>query len=172
MNPDKWPSISYSDNLELINEIADNLFDKGSFEGKFAALLMYHLGEVICQHLIDDCFFFIQLSIHPATIQRKSQENRMLGQYIKELRESIDFPEKDVFLDSISRFNTFRNETVHGMKKANIAELNSKLENVKKYFNKIYVLYDEIQDNFRVDFHGFKKDVFIDYIDEDEDNSD
>jgi len=46
--------------------------------------------------------------------------------------------------------------------------LSIELNAVKKRFDEIYDLYDSIQDDFRVDFHGFKKDVSIDYLEEDE----
>jgi antirestriction protein len=42
------------------------------------------------------------------------------------------------------------------------------LDKVKPCFDELYNLYDEIQDSFRVDFHGFKKDVFIDYLTEED----
>lgn len=42
--------------------------------------------------------------------------------------------------------------------------LSVKLSAVKKCFDEIYNLYDSIQDDFRVHFHGFKKAVFIDYL--------
>ena len=39
---------------------------------------------------------------------------------------------------------------------------------VKQLFDEIFALYDEIQDDFRVTFHGFKKDVFADEYTEDD----
>lgn len=170
MNSDNWPSIPFPENLGLINEIADNSFAQDNFEGKFASLLMYHqIIEAMCLHLIDDCKFFIQLSVYPTTIKYKVPERKMLGQYISELKDSIDFPNKDIFLEKISSFNILRNNIVHELNKSNIEMLYSKISPVKLYFDEIYEIYAEIQDNFRVDFHGFKKDVFIDYLEEDDD---
>ena len=51
------------------------------------------------------------------------------------------------------------------MRKSNIEELTQELSSAKKAFDEIFDLYDEIQDSFRVIFHCFAKDTFIDLID-------
>jgi hypothetical protein len=48
------------------------------------------------------------------------------------------------------------------MRKSNLDEVSSNLREAKQLFDEILELYDEIQDDFRVTFHGFKKDVFLD----------
>lgn len=169
MNSDYWPSIIYSENLEIIEEMAKNSFKSGTFEGQFASMLMYHqIIEAMCMHLIDDCHFFIQLSIYPMKIEFELPEKRMLGYYIDELRNSIDFSKKDDFIQRVVGFNSIRNKIVHGMTKESITMLCKELVSIKERFDEIFKLYDDIQDDFRVTFHGFKKDVFIDYLDEDD----
>lgn len=167
MDSDNWPSISYPENLEIINEMADNSFNLGTFEGEFASMLMYHqLIESMCKHLLEDCHFFIQLSVYPTDIEFKVSEKRMLGYYIDELQNSIDFIDKEDLIQKVNDFNSMRNKIVHGMTRKNVALLSVELSHVKNKFDEIFELYDNIQDNFRVTFHGFQKDVFIDYIDE------
>ena len=169
MDPDNWPSISYPDNLEIINELANNSFKLGTFEGKFASLLMYHqVIEAMCMHLLGDCRFFIQLSIYPTIIEFKIPEKRMLGYYIDELKNSIEFNNKENFIQKVNDFNSIRNKIVHEMTRKNIAVVSTELSCVKNRFDEIFELYDDIQDDFRVTFHGFQKDVFIDYVDEDD----
>lgn len=53
------------------------------------------------------------------------------------------------------------------MRKSNLDEVSDRLRDAKLLFDEIFVLYDEIQDDFRVTFHGFKKDVFADEYAED-----
>lgn len=172
MDSENWPSISYPENLEIINDMADNSFALGTFERRFASMLMYHqIIEAMCMHLIDDCHFFIQLSIYPTIIEFKLPEKRMLGFYIDELRNSIDFSNKNDFIQKVINFNSMRNKIVHEMTRENYSMLGTKLSSIKARFDEIFDLYDNIQDDFRVTFHGFQKDVFIDYIDED-DNED
>lgn len=169
IDSDNWPSISYPDNLDIINDMADNSFKLGTFEGKFASMLLYHqVIEAMCMLLLEDCHFFIQLSVYPTIIEFKISEKRMLGHYIDELKNSIDFNDKDNFIQKVNDFNSIRNKIVHGITRKNIAVQRTELSCVKNRFNEIFELYVNIQDNFRAIFHGFQKDVFIDYIDEDD----
>lgn len=168
LDSDNWPSIPYPDNLEIINEMADNSFEQDTFEGKFAAMLMYHqIIEAMCMHLLEDCHFFIQLSVYPTTIEFKMPEKKMLGYYVYELQNSINFSNKDIFIQKVTNFNNMRNNVVHKMTKNNIAEQDVLLSHIKNAFDEIFALYDSIRDDFQVTFHGFQKNDFIDYIDED-----
>jgi hypothetical protein len=169
MDSDKWPSIQIPENLELLNEMADNSFSRNTFESMLAATLMYHqIIEAMCMHLLDDCHFYIQLSVYPSEIEFRVPPDKMFGYYIKELNNSISFPDKDEFIENVETFNSYRIDVVHKMRRSNLESLEAELHSVKNLFDKIYNLYDTIQDNFRVDFHGFKKDVFIDYLTEEE----
>lgn len=42
MNSEEWPSISFVENLEVLNEMADHSFSIDIFENRLAAFLMYH----------------------------------------------------------------------------------------------------------------------------------
>lgn len=166
MDPDKWPTISLPENLELLNEIADQSFAEKSFSGMLAATMMYQqIIEAMCRHLIEDCHFQIQLSLYPTSISFKNNSSKMLGFYLEELKTSIDFYKKELFIERVEKFNAFRNRIVHEMRKSNIEELTQELSSAKKAFDEIFDLYDEIQDSFRVIFHCFAKDTFIDLID-------
>ena len=163
MNGDSWPNIELPENLELLNDMADDSFSTGTFSGLLSAVLMYHqLVEAMCVHLLEDCHFLIQLSVHPATIQFTTPKNKMLGIYVSELKESVSFHKKDEFLEKVTAFNTIRNEAIHKMRKSNLDKISITLHDAKQLFDEIFELYDEIQDDFRVIFHGFKKDVFGD----------
>ena len=163
MDSDKWPNIELPENLELLNEMADDSFSTGTFSGMLSAVLMYHqLVEAMCLHLLEDCHFLIQLSVHPATIKFTIPKNRMLGTYVSELKESVSFHKKDEFLEKVTAFNTIRNDAIHKMRKSNVDEVSKSLSDAKQLFDEIFILYDEIQDDFRVTFHSFKKDVFMD----------
>ena len=163
MNTDNWPHLEMPENLELLNELADECFSTETFSGMLSAVLMYHqLIEAMCMHLLENCYFFIQLSVYPASIHFSISKNRMLGIYINELKDTVSFYKKEEFLEKIESFNAIRNEAVHKMRKNNLKSISENLQNAKNIFDKIYTLYDEIQDDFRVTFHGYKKDVFMD----------
>ena len=168
MDSDKWPSIELPENLDLLNEMADDSFATGTFSGMLSAVLMYHqLVEAMCLHLLEECHFLIQLSVHPATINFTIPTNKMLGSYISELRESVSFHKKGEFLEKVTAFNIIRNSAIHKMRKSNLDEVSNSLRDAKQLFDEIFILYDEIQDDFRVTFHGFKKDAFLDEYSED-----
>lgn len=116
----------------------------------------------MCLHLLENCHFQIQLSVYPATIQFSVPQNKMLGFYVNELKNSISFPEKEEFLEKVASFNSLRNDAIHKMRKNNLERVTEQLRIAKSTFDEIFELYDEIQDDFRVTFHGFQKGVFLD----------
>lgn len=168
MDNEKWPNIELPENLELLNEMADESFSTGTFSGMLSAMLMYHqLIEAMCLHLLEDCHFQIQLSVHPSTIYFTIPKNRMLGSYVNDLKDTVSFEKKDEFLEKVTTFNSIRNEAIHKMRKNNLEKVSDSLRKSKYLFDEIFELYDYIQDHFRLIFHSFKKDVFIDEYTED-----
>lgn len=171
MNSDNWPSIQMPENLELLNEMADSSFELNTFEGMLAAMLMYHqILVAMCMHLLENCHFFIQLSVYPSEIEFKVPNDKMFGYYLGELKSSVSFLKKTEFIEKAELFNSYRIDVVHRMRRSNLEQLFVELKKVKSCFDEIYNLYDEIQDDFRVTFHGFKKDVFLDHLTEEGNN--
>lgn len=169
MDSDNWPSIQLPENLELLNEMADKSFALGTFEGMLAATLMYHqILEAMCIHILEDCHFYIQLSVYPAELVYKEERDKMLGYYLEELQSSISFSKKNEFIEKARSLNKFRIDAVHRMRRSNLEQMTKNLKNVKQCFDEIFDLYDEIQDDFRVIFHGFQKDEFVEYLSDDD----
>ena len=163
MDSDKWPNLQLPENLQLLNELADESFSSQTLSGMLASVLMYHqIIEAMCQHLLENCHFQIQLSVYPAMIDLSIKENKMLGRYVQELKNSITFHKKDDFIKKVTEFNDIRNDLIHKMRKNNHKTIIEKAKDIKKIFDEVFELYDEIQDDFRVVFHSFKKDIFID----------
>ena len=169
MNSDNWPSIQLPENLELLNEMADNCFELGTFEGMLAATLMYHqILEAMCMHILEDCHFFIQLSVYPVEIKFEETTDKMFGFYIKMLKSTISFLEKDEFIKKVEAFNACRINLVHKLRRSNLELLTIELKKVRCNFDEIYNIYDEIQDDFRVTFHSMQKDTFAEYLNDEE----
>lgn len=163
MDSDKWPNLQLPENLQLLNELADESFSSQTLSGMLASVLMYHqIIEAMCQHLLENCHFQIQLSVYPAMIDLSIKENKMLGRYVQELKNSITFHKKDDFIKKVTEFNDIRNDLIHKMRKNNPKTIIEKAKDIKQIFDEVFELYDEIQDDFRVVFHSFKKDIFID----------
>ena len=158
MNSDDWPLIQMPENLELLNELADNSFGLNTFEGMLAATLMYHqILEAMCMHILEDCYFYIQLSVYPAEIEFKLPKDKMFGYYISELKSSVSFLKKQEFIEKAELFNSYRVEAVHRMRRTNLDTLAVELQKVKGCFDEIFDLYNDIQDDFRVIFHSLQK---------------
>lgn len=167
MDSDNWPVIQMPENLELLNEMADSSFGSKTFEGMLAATLMYHqILEAMCMHILEDCQFYIQLSVYPEEIEFKIPPDKMFGFYMGELKSSVSFPKKKEFIEKAELFNSYRIDVVHKMRRSNLEQLTLELEKIKDCFDAIYELYDEIQDDFRVVFHSLQKDTFVEYLDE------
>ena len=165
MNSDDWPSIQMPENLELLNELADNSFGLNTFEGMLAATLMYHqILEAMCMHILEDCYFYIQLSVYPAEIEFKLPKGKMFGYYISELKSSVSFLKKQEFIEKAELFNSYRVGAVHRMRRTNLDTLAVELQKVKGCFDEIFDLYNDIQDDFRVIFHRLQKDTFVEYL--------
>ena len=166
---DKWPSFERPGFLNELDEIATEALSKNSTEGYLASLLIFHqLCEETIRLLLKDAQFFIQLSVFPAEIIFPEKKKLMFGQLIEELKSTISFEGKDKFLKSCMELNNHRIDIVHRLtKRSSLADLKAQLLKVKKLYDEIYELFDDIHDWFRLCFKDLKKDVFLDYsIDE------
>ena len=165
---EKWPSFESPHHLDDLNEIADEAFKKNTIEGYLAALLIYHqLCEEMAKLLIEDSRFFIRAGIYPAEIEFPNSNKLMFGRIIDQLKEAIEFNNKDLFIQKCQSFNEIRNSIAHGLtKQTSVNTVKNKLKKVKTLFDEIFNLFDESHDWFHLCFKDFKKDKFIDYADE------
>ncbi|MES9851048.1 MAG: hypothetical protein ABW170_04365 [Candidatus Thiodiazotropha sp. L084R] len=162
---DHWPGFDSPEHLSDLNEIADESFNKHTVEGYLAALLIYHqLCEEMAKLLIEDSRFFIKASIYPSEIDFSPSNKTMFGRTIEQLKETVDFNERDLFIQKCQNFNQVRNSLAHGLtKQTSIDDIKMKLEMIKKIFDEIFELFDSAHDWFYLCFKDFRKDKFIDY---------
>jgi hypothetical protein len=167
-NYELWPGFTSSDHLNELNDIADNAFNKDSIEGYLAALLIYHqLCEEMAKVLIEDSRFFIKASIYPLEIEFSKSKRIMFGGVIEQLKETVSFDNKELFIQKCQNFNQVKNSLAHGLtKKTSIDSVKQELESIKEVFDEIFVLFDQAHDWFYLCFKGFKQDKFIDLHDE------
>lgn len=165
---EKWPGLENTSHLENLNEIADEAFNKNTIEGYLAALLIYHqLCEEMAKLLIEDSRFSVKASIYPCEIEFSSANKIMFGRTIEQLKESIDFQNKELFIQKCQSLNQSRNSIAHELtKQTSINAVAKKLKKVKVLFDEIFDIFEEAHDWFRLCFKDFRKDKFIDYEDE------
>ncbi len=172
MNFERYPKIKNPENLEFLNDIADEMFKRNKISDKIASIIIYHqIIECICIHLLEYSRFQMELSVYPEEIEfSKIKDNYMLGNLIKELKIGIKFYMKDELISRVEDFNRIRNHTVHNLTKSDIYEITANLKDIKSEFDYIFYLYEEIKDNFHLIFKDFRKDSFIEIIDENQIN--
>jgi hypothetical protein len=170
-NHDQWPNFVEGNHLLKLEEIADDAFSKGTIEGYLATLLIYHqLCEEIAQLLIRDSQFFLELSVHPTGIKFQNHKQMMFGKVLSELEYAIEFERKNEFITKCREFNTLRNKTIHKLtKQAPLNDLKKQLGSIKKLYTEIWTIFDVSHDWFQLCFKDFKKDKFIDYIEDEQD---
>ena len=135
---------------------------KGTTEGCLATILIYHqLVEEMLRLLIRDAQFLIQLGVFPSRMAFREKRKQMFGQLQQELKDLVDFEGKNRFLTKIEQINSIR---VRDRSQANSARLtwriNPRSTSSQQLYDDAFVIFDQAHDNFRVAFHGYKKDVF------------
>lgn len=160
-NPNKWPGFERPEFLDELNELADSSFEKKTIEGYLASVLIYHqLTEELIRILIESSTFYIQLRVFPQEFQDRKLKNKMFGQLIQELNQSILDEKIHIFVEKAINLNSLRIEIVHRLTTSEtIKKVKKQCEKVQIIFNEIWKLFDEIYDNYRVTYKDFKKDI-------------
>ena len=157
----KWPGFERPEFLDELNELADSSFEKKTIEGYLASVLIYHqLTEELIRILIESSTFYIQLRVFPQEFQDRKFKNKMFGQLIQELNQSILDEKIHIFVEKAINLNSLRIEIVHRLTTSEtIKKVKKQCEKVQIIFNEIWELFDEIYDNYRVTYKDFKKDI-------------
>jgi hypothetical protein len=164
-NSDDWPAFERPDFLDELNAVADNAFSKDSIEGYLASMLIYHqVSEEMLRLLISDTQFFIQLAVFPAELNFPTQSKMTYGDVIKYLTDAISFKNKEELIYKAQELNRIRIELVHKLtSQTGLADIKNFVVVAKAIHDEMFRLFEEAHDYFRVCFHDFYKDTFIDY---------
>ena len=164
----QWPSFEDSDHLSELDALADNANGLGTLEGYLAALAIYHqLCDEMAKLLLRDSQFFIELSCYPTEINFPKPKQQMAGQVLSQLEFTVEFEGKQEFIDKCRTMNSIRNSVFHNLtKQTSLLVLHNKLSQVSDIYEEIFTLFKSSHDWFLLCFKGFRKDVFIDEIEE------
>lgn len=160
-NAEKWPTFRRPNFLNNLNELADNVYYKGTVEGFLAALLIYHqLCEEMLKVLIECSDFLIQCSVYPKEIKTTKIKGKMFGQLLSLFEQGILDDDKRVLIDKCKKLNQLRIRMVHKITlKSSLTDIERQIKPVKDIFDEIYSLFDMIYDNYRATFHDLSKDI-------------
>jgi hypothetical protein len=158
----QWPAFSSEAFLDRLASIASRAMLKGTPDGCLASILIYHqLVEEMLRLLIRDAQFLIQLAVFPSRIEFREKRKQMFGQLHQDLKALVDFEGKSRFLAKTEQINSIRIGIVHKLtQRGSVAGLTREARRAKRLYDDAFVVFDQAHDNFRVAFHGYKKDVF------------
>lgn len=164
----QWPCFENSDHLADLDALADDANGLGTLEGYLAALAIYHqLCDEMAKLLVKDSQFFIQLSCYPAEIRFPAPKQQMAGQVLAQLEFSVEFEGKRTFIEKCYEMNALRNNVFHGLtKQTSLPELKNRLVTISALYEETYELFEASHDWFQLCFKDFKKDRFIDEIED------
>ena len=119
--------------------------------------------------LLECSHFFIQLSTYPTDVKFKIDKGIMSGRLLKELEDTLEFDGKDAFIKKCREFNSLRNKIIHELTKhTSLSELKTKLQSIQVLYGNIFSLFVQSNDWFKLCYKDFKKDVFLDYVENEE----
>jgi len=156
----RWPSFPRPDWLKELEGIAVRSLNSGTEEGAIAAILLLHqLSEEQLRVLIECSEFYLQVCSLPAPLRLPGgKSKKTFGQRVHQLKASIDFPGKDVFLPKTEEMNKLRNKLVHGLtRKTKASQLHLMAERADKCFGELWEVFDQSYDWFRECFREIKK---------------
>lgn len=160
-NSELWPEFAQPDFLQRLYVVAERALSKRTVEGHLAAILIFHqIVEEMLRLLIRDSQFLTQVALRPWRMEFPERRKQMFGQLQQTLRESVDFPERDRFILLTDEINKVRVEVVHKLtQRGSLAGLRRDGLKAKRLYGKLYAIFEVVHDGFRVDLHGFSKDL-------------
>lgn len=163
-DPTRWPDFPDGQFLDRLDRAAERALLKRTVEGYLAAVLIYHqLVEEIFRLLLSDAQFHLQLAIFPTPITFIDRPRQMFGQLHQQLSETLDFRSKDRLLKKANQLNSLRIDFVHKLtRRASLAGLKKEAWKVRRLYDAIFADFEIAHDEFRVIFHDFEKNMFVD----------
>jgi len=167
-NSSQWPSFENSSHLSDLDTLADDANALDTLEGYLAALTIYHqLCDEMAKLLVKDSEFFIQLSCYPTGIDFPKPKQQMAGQVLSQLEFAVEFEGKTEFIEKCRIMNSLRNNVFHNLtKQTSLVELKGKLSQISTLYEEIFELFSTSHGWFWLCFKDFRKDVFIDEIED------
>lgn len=160
-NSGQWPEFERPDFLDRLDRVAERALAKRTVEGYLAAILIYHqLVEEMLKLLTQDGHFIVQAAILPWRIDFHIPHKSMFGQAVQRLRDSVDFRDKHRLLALADEINTIRIDIVHRLtRRGALAGLGRDAGKARRLYDRIFAMFDEAHDEFRVQLSSFRKDL-------------
>jgi len=159
---DAWPGFANPEFAERLERVAIRSLSRRTTDADVTAIIIFHqLAEQMLRVLIEDNRFFIALSVLPASIAFREQSRQTFGQVLQALRDGVEFPRKEHLLALAGDLNGIRNGVAHKLlQKGSLNGLRADAKRSHRLFDRMFSIYDDAHDHYRVTFHGIAKDVY------------
>jgi len=146
------PGFNEPDFIGKLKKIAKKAIKQKTIEGYLSSLLIYHqIAEEMARVLVEYSDFVVDCSVYPASFSRKRKEDIQFGYLLNEVRNSMSFKERELFLNKCREFNIIRNKLVHELTK------NTSLVDIKKQAEKLEKVYSDIEKHYLGSIEVFDK---------------
>lgn len=124
LNINKWPTYTNSQNLSELEKIANEAFERDSFDGYLSYVLISHqVCEDYAILLLRHTQFALRLNVLPNGFgwpsakyeQPGVRENQMFGRILQMIEKSLEFNCKHEFIAACSKQSRIRNRLAHSL---------------------------------------------------------
>jgi hypothetical protein len=139
--------------------------DRHTSDGDVTAILIFHqLTEQMLRVLIADTQFFLTLSAMPTAVTFAEPRRETFGQVLQRVRVGVEFGRKETLLKLAEAINEIRNGVAHRLlQRGSLAGLRRDARRAQRLLERIFSIYDEAHDDFRVAFHQIAKDLELNF---------
>jgi hypothetical protein len=158
---DAWPGSANPEFAERLERVAVRSLSRRTTEADVTAIVIFHqLAEQMLRVLIEDNRFFVALSVLPTPIAFREQARQTFGQVLQALRDGVEFLRKERLLTLAEDLNAIRNGVAHKLlQRGSLSGLRADAKRAHRLFDRMFAIYDDAHDDYRVTFHGIAKDV-------------
>mgnify|MGYP001591666922 FL=1 len=156
-----WPDFSRNAFLSELHNVANEMYSRKTVEGYLASFLIFQqLSEEIVKLLIQNSSLLLQLSILPREIKERDVSGKTFGQLIGELEKGANDKDTKKLIKECQRLNGLRTNLVHRITlKTSVRSIQRQASGAKKIYDKIYDLFEQIRDQYRISFSKYADDV-------------
>jgi len=161
-NSEAWPGFANPHFAERLERVAVRSLSRKTTEADVTAIVIFHqIAEQMLRVLIEDSRFLIAISILPTPISFREQARQTFGQVLQTLRDGAEFRLKDRLLTLAEDLNVIRNGVAHKLlQRGSLTGLRADARKAHRLFDRMFAIYDDAHDNYRVTFHCIAKDSY------------
>jgi hypothetical protein len=175
---ENWPYFSDAERLDELNGLAEEAFKRETFDGYLSYVFITHqICDELIRLLIIHTRFTLQLYLIPDGFDykfsnsddNKDIENLMTGKLLEILKNSLEFDQKEEFIQTCLELSQIRNRLAHELtRKVKLGKIKNSASKYRQKFIALEELFDEIHDIFCLFYKDQRKDDSWDLLIDDQ----